>query len=86
MVSLWADSPSLIIKKKEKIMNENEVRKCPKCGNEMEKGYVKLSEGIRWRTGDHRRGELLRWGTAFLPRDYAAYLCRKCHYVLLSYL
>ena len=63
----------------------NEVMKRPKCGSEMEEGYVKMNEGIRWRTSDHRRGELLRLGAFFWPRDYSAYLCRKCPRILMSY-
>jgi hypothetical protein len=63
----------------------NEVLKCPKCGSEMEVGYVKVNEGIRWRTSNHRSGELLKLGTFFLPRDYNANLCRKCRWVLISY-
>jgi hypothetical protein len=59
--------------------------KCPRCGGVMEEGYIKMTEGIRWRTSDHSWGKLLRWGTVFWPRDYSAYLCRKCRWILFSY-
>jgi hypothetical protein len=42
-----------------------DVMKCPKCGGEMEEGYVRLSEGIRWRTRDRARGEVLRGELSF---------------------
>ena len=69
--------------KEGKTMNEDV--KCPKCGAIMEEGYVKMNEGIRWRTRDDSRGELLRLGTFFWPRDYAARLCRNCKWILISY-
>lgn len=34
----------------------SEVKKCPECVGEMEKGYVQLMERIRWRTEENRRG------------------------------
>jgi hypothetical protein len=52
-----------------------DVMKCPKCGGEMEEGYVRLSEGIRWRTRDRARGEILRVGPFLWPRDNTAHLC-----------
>jgi hypothetical protein len=64
----------------------NEVVKCPRCGSDMEEGYVKMNEGIRWRTSAHRSGELLRMGPLFWPRDYTAHLCRRCHWILITYL
>jgi hypothetical protein len=69
-------------------MNENEVKKCPKCGQEMEKGNIRLSSGVRWRTDDLRvwqEGELLWWGSfwGYVKRD--AYRCKNCRLLTLPY-
>ena len=37
----------------------SEVRKCPKCSGEMERGHISLLEGIRCRTEENHKGELL---------------------------
>jgi DNA-directed RNA polymerase subunit RPC12/RpoP len=63
----------------------NKDLKCPKCGSEMEKGYIKILEGIRWRTEDKSRGELLKWGNPFWPRTFEGYICMNCRILLLSY-
>jgi hypothetical protein len=63
----------------------SEAKKCPECGEKMEKGYIKLMEGIRWRTDENRRGELLQLGAFLWPKEYEGYLCRKCQLLLLNY-
>jgi hypothetical protein len=50
----------------------SEVKKCPKCGGEMEIGY--LRDAPWW-----RRGKSLV-AAGFGPRIFA-YRCKKCHYV-----
>jgi uncharacterized OB-fold protein len=53
-------------------MNEKEVKKCPKCGGEMEVGY--LLGAPYWRRGRNLIGT--RWeGRVF------AYKCKSCGYV-----
>jgi hypothetical protein len=59
--------------------------KCPKCGSEMEKGYIKRLEGIRLYTEDKPRGELLRWGNPFWPVRFEAQVCRNCRILLYSF-
>jgi ribosomal protein S27AE len=58
--------------RKMKVMSE--VKKCPKCGGEMEIGY--LRDAPWWRRGK----SLLAAG--FGPRIFA-YRCKQCHYVEL---
>ena len=65
--------------------NKSEVRKCPKCGREMERGYVPLIEGVRWRTQDNSRGDLLMWGGVVWPKKLEGCLCRNCRLLLLNY-
>jgi len=32
----------------------SEVKKCPECGGEMEKGYVNTARGLFWDTKAHK--------------------------------
>jgi predicted nucleic-acid-binding Zn-ribbon protein len=53
-------------------MSESEVKKCPKCGGESEKGY--LRDAPWWRHGE----SFLQVG--FGKRIFA-YRCKNCGYV-----
>jgi len=55
-------------------MSKSEVKKCPKCGGEMEMGY--LRDAPYWRRGKN----LLQLG--FGPRVFA-YRCKNCGYIEL---
>jgi len=55
-------------------MSKSEVKKCPKCGGEMEAGY--LRDAPYWRRGK----SLLQLG--FGPRVFA-YRCKNCGYIEL---
>lgn len=35
-------------------MSESEVKKCPKCGGELEQGFIRAARGIRWDTEEHK--------------------------------
>ncbi len=69
-------------------MSESEVMECPKCGGEMEKGYL-ISDGLnlRW---DHERhnfiakGEVLE-ATVIKLLNFEAYRCARCKLVLFYY-
>ncbi|MCJ7560619.1 PF20097 family protein [Candidatus Bathyarchaeota archaeon] len=50
----------------------SEVKKCPKCGGEMEIGH--LSNGYYWRRGTSR------WTMQFGERIFA-HKCKHCGYV-----
>lgn len=66
-------------------MNENGVARCPKCHDEMEAGYQKLDHGFRWYPKDGSRSELLRLRNPLWPSTYDAWLCRKCHLLLVKF-
>lgn len=55
-------------------MNETEVLKCPKCGGEMEIGYMR--DAPWWRKGTSM------WQVGFGSRVYA-YKCVVCGYIEL---
>jgi hypothetical protein len=59
-------------KMEEQVMNEKEVKKCPKCAGEMEVGY--LHNAPYW-----RRGRSI-WGFGWDGRVFAC-KCRNCGYV-----
>jgi len=65
------------------------VKKCPKCGKEMEEGYISLMSGMRWRSNGDRglvKGELLFrgswWGFSTLK---LALRCKDCGLVIFQY-
>jgi hypothetical protein len=64
----------------------SEVKKCPECGGEMEKGFLVTNRPLRWDTRPHMhiaRGELL---TPVLDMvNLEAYRCTKCRLVVFRY-
>jgi hypothetical protein len=67
----------------------NEIRKCPKCGEEMEKGFVVPSVGQLWWTkekhwllGPRLVGEQI---TKFATPHQEAYRCEKCRLIIFQY-
>jgi hypothetical protein len=70
--------------------------KCPKCGGEMEKGYVPvMNRGLQWSTKKHKWMADSYWQESvesltgdfyrLTVRNLEAYLCRKCRVVALEY-
>ena len=69
-------------------MNDGEVKKCPECGREMEKGYI-ISDGIRWSNEKHELWGLgqefiVHWRLLTIP-NVEAYRCTKCKLILFHY-
>jgi len=69
-------------------MSESEGKKCPKCGEGMEKGYI-ISEAIRWSSEKHELWALgqefvVHWKLWTLP-NVGAYRCTRCKLVLFHY-
>nr|MDO8081053.1 PF20097 family protein [Candidatus Freyarchaeota archaeon] len=68
----------------------SEVRNCPICGGELEKGFVYASHGIRWNSKEHKHiavGEILirlSFFTFTAPRA-SGLRCKKCRLVLFHY-
>jgi hypothetical protein len=74
----------------------SEVEKCPKCGGEMERGYIPIGiRGLRWSTRKHKWGasslfqgsveNLIGNRLRFYMANVEAYRCAKCKLVLAYY-
>ena len=68
----------------------DEVNKCPKCGEEMEKGYIHAARGLTWDTEPHKWSvlglERLLGSTFVATIPIAeAYRCTKCRLVIFNY-
>jgi hypothetical protein len=69
-------------------MSVSEVKKCPECSREMEKGYI-ISEAIRWSNEKHElwacgQEFVVPWQFWTLP-NVKAYRCTNCRLVLFNY-
>ena len=70
------------------------VKKCPKCGEELEKGFLHLPRGAYWDTIEHKwhvpflSGMCLisPWGAWYveMPR-VEGWRCHKCRLVIFGY-
>jgi len=65
-------------------MNENEIKKCPKCGGELEQGFVEPPRGIYWRDKEGKRQTLISMWNWTVPKIKAS-RCGKCTLVLFLY-
>jgi hypothetical protein len=64
-----------------------EIRKCPRCGDKMEKGYV-VTDGIRWSQRNLALPTLSGEFIVYSPWKLAnveACRCEKCSLVLFHY-
>lgn len=68
----------------------SEVKKCPKCGGELEKGFLNSHSSLWWDTKPHKvmqDGEQLtpslnwRWSI----QNLEAYRCKKCKLIMFEY-
>jgi predicted RNA-binding Zn-ribbon protein involved in translation (DUF1610 family) len=77
-------------------MSDSEVKKCPKCGKEMERGYIPIGmRGLQWSTKKHKWFADSLWqksvesltGDTFrvFIGNVEAYRCEKCKLVLAYY-
>jgi hypothetical protein len=70
-------------------MNEDGVRKCPKCGGELENGFLHAGRGIFWDTKEHKwqvlssQSLIPQWRFT-IPRVQAK-RCLKCRLVVFEY-
>jgi DNA-directed RNA polymerase subunit M/transcription elongation factor TFIIS len=67
----------------------SEVKKCPKCGGEMERGYL-ITDGtqIRWAHEPHKlimRGEVLMDVIPVITMNFKAHRCSDCKLILFNY-
>jgi hypothetical protein len=65
----------------------SEVKKCPKCGGEMEKGFLVTPRPLWWDTEKH---SVNAGGEKLVPFSFGmhnldAYRCSKCKLVLFKY-
>jgi predicted RNA-binding Zn-ribbon protein involved in translation (DUF1610 family) len=77
-------------------LSESEVKKCPECGEEMERGYLPVGmRGLQWSSKKHKWFADSLWqesvesltGDTFraFMGNVPAYLCRECKLVLVFY-
>jgi hypothetical protein len=63
----------------------NEVMKCPKCGEELEHGFIRAPRGIYWDKMGRKESLISRWSlTVTVPR-IEAWKCSKCSLVVFLY-
>jgi hypothetical protein len=66
----------------------SEVKKCPKCGGDMEQGFMYVGKGIYWDKDENRwvyRGMetlIFRWRS---PIGVQAQRCKQCRLVTFFY-
>jgi hypothetical protein len=68
----------------------SEIKNCPKCGGELEKGFLMSNEPLFWDTKTHKffadSGEQLTFKlTRFTYQSLEAYRCKKCQLVMFEY-
>lgn len=65
----------------------SDVKKCPKCGGELEKGVIQLSlrsDGIVfWNAEDIEEKLMSHYWLS--PRDLPAWRCKKCELAIFLY-
>lgn len=64
-------------------MNENEFKKCPKCGGDLEEGVLDAPRGIDWRTQTYTETLLSPWHWT-MPKLWA-WRCKRCQLVIFTY-
>jgi hypothetical protein len=64
-------------------MNETEVKKCPKCGGDVEEGLLNAGGGVDWlaRTYSERLLSPWHWKIPMLK----AWRCKRCELVIFTY-
>jgi uncharacterized protein (UPF0212 family) len=69
----------------------DEVMKCPKCGGELEKGFLISNESLFWDTKTHKffaefSGEILASkSTRITFQNLEPYRCKNCKLVIFEY-
>lgn len=64
---------------------------CPKCGKEMEKGYIYAPRDIMWADDDRKKSigigdeKLLSNGLSFNFKKVPAYRCKDCNIAAFEY-
>jgi phage FluMu protein Com len=67
----------------------SEDKKCPKCGGELEEGFIHAPRGIYWDTEEHKwhvytSEALISMWSWTMPR-VQAWRCRKCNLIIFGY-
>lgn len=69
----------------------SEVKKCPKCGGELESGFIHATRGLFWDTKKQRlvfntfTGTLISGWSGFTMPQARAWRCKKCELVVFLY-
>ena len=65
-------------------MNENEIKKCPNCGGELEQGFIRPPRDINSVDKNGKSQTLISMWTWTVPKIEAR-KCSKCDLVLFQY-
>jgi NAD-dependent SIR2 family protein deacetylase len=66
-------------------MTENEIKKCPKCGEELEKGVMQfsgLNPVVFWGEENIEESLMSQWRRTI---DHRAWRCKKCQLAIFLY-
>jgi hypothetical protein len=66
-------------------MNENEVKKCPKCGGELERGVIQASDVAFWNKDDVEEHFTSVLGFRGTSLESQAFRCKHCELVVFYY-
>jgi uncharacterized protein with PIN domain len=69
-------------------MNESEIKKCPKCGGELEKGVMQASGVVFWNKDDieeHWTSTSLLFEGRKMMLESPTWRCKNCQLAIFSY-
>ena len=69
-------------------MNESEIKKCPKCGGELEKGVMQASGVVFWNEDnmeEHWTSTSLLLEGRRMMLESPTWRCKNCHLAIFHY-
>ena len=66
-------------------MNESEVKKCPKCGGELEEGAMQASYVVFWNEDNLEENLTSQWSVGRRTLESQAFRCKNCELIVFYY-